>query len=453
MQKQNRLQVQQQGSILWQGQTYSVDQSNLISAIENIFDTAPPQNNLLTLELAGDFSADEWENLRDRQGLIARKPGLCLMRRAATTAELILPFEGTRPRLLLTQADETLSNWARQIGLFDLIVDPNPTKMSLYSHFRDARRERRPIHIWHHCGAIEDDALQLADGVYPLADLKADSIGLVILQHSNLPVTSLTTLNPPLGVTIPATDTTTLETFYMDLLTYGVIEAVGELQSFAALSGVFIPAFYSQYDQPQEFFIVREAPPAEQAGIPTAGGIRLGNIRAGRNVNFRAQDLASLNLEAGNIDAEQDVTFEETSGTATKPDAPPPPPLDADPIEPDTIFISYSRRDYADYVEPLVKDLRAAGLKVWLDQSRIGGGDNWQDQLDHALKHCGKLVFCISPDALASQYCKFEYRYFFNNRKPLFPVICREAELPPLLHGIQYLPYEDRATLINRLKA
>jgi len=37
------------------------------------------------------------------------------------------------------------------------------------------------------------------------------------------------------------------------------------------------------------------------------------------------------------------------------------------------VFISYSRRDLA-FVEQLAADLKAAGLDVWHDMSRLEGG-------------------------------------------------------------------------------
>jgi hypothetical protein len=45
-----------------------------------------------------------------------------------------------------------------------------------------------------------------------------------------------------------------------------------------------------------------------------------------------------------------------------------------------------------------------------------------------------------------------EYRYFVAEDKPLIPVICRQAELPVELRGIQHIQYSDLNTVVARLK-
>lgn len=124
-----------------------------------------------------------------------------------------------------------------------------------------------------------------------------------------------------------------------------------------------------------------------------------------------------------------------------------------DQEQPPDIFISYSRRDWDDFVEPLVTHLRAQGLSVWVDQHLLQGGQDWMDEINHALKLCRLMILCISPEALDSRYVKMEYRYFFNANKPILPIICRAAELPAELSGIQFLPYEDQAAVTARSRA
>ncbi len=119
---------------------------------------------------------------------------------------------------------------------------------------------------------------------------------------------------------------------------------------------------------------------------------------------------------------------------------------------PPDIFVSYSRRDWDEFVEPLVASLRENGLSVWVDQHLLQGGQDWMDEINHALKMCRLMILCVSPDALQSRYVKLEYRQFFNTNKPILPVICHPAELPAELGGIQYLPYDEPDTLIVRAR-
>jgi hypothetical protein len=116
-----------------------------------------------------------------------------------------------------------------------------------------------------------------------------------------------------------------------------------------------------------------------------------------------------------------------------------------------SIFVSYSREDWTEFVEPLVGRLRQAGFQVWVDQHLLRGGQDWLDEINRALARSDCLVLCVSPDALDSKYVKMEYRYFVTENKPLIPVICRQAELPVELRGIQHIEYVKLDNLVTRL--
>ena len=116
-------------------------------------------------------------------------------------------------------------------------------------------------------------------------------------------------------------------------------------------------------------------------------------------------------------------------------------------LSPDSIFISYSRHDWESHVRPLVEHLRAAGFQVWVDQHLLQGGQDWMDEINHALDVCGRMILCLSPEALESKYVRMEYRYFIEENKPIIPVMCRETRLLAELRGLQWLPYDLDALL------
>ncbi len=116
------------------------------------------------------------------------------------------------------------------------------------------------------------------------------------------------------------------------------------------------------------------------------------------------------------------------------------------------IFLSYGREDWDEFVEGLVRMLRDEGFNVWVDQHLLRGGDDWMDAINEALARCPVMVLCLSPDAVASKHVKLEYRYFFNEGKPIVPVLCRPAVLPAEIRGLQHLPYSETAKLIAHLK-
>lgn len=123
-----------------------------------------------------------------------------------------------------------------------------------------------------------------------------------------------------------------------------------------------------------------------------------------------------------------------------------------DELQPPCIFLSYGREDWSDFVRPLVERLRSSGFHVWLDQHLLRGGDDWMDSINAALAGCNVMLLCISPEAMASKYVKYEYRYFFREDKTILPLLCRQATVPPELSGIQYLDYSEQEALVERLR-
>lgn len=107
-----------------------------------------------------------------------------------------------------------------------------------------------------------------------------------------------------------------------------------------------------------------------------------------------------------------------------------------------TIFVSYSRSDWEDNVAEITDRLRALGFQLWVDQAFLVGGDDWMDAIGEALKACSVCLLCMSPAAIQSKYVKMEYRYFFNNDKPIVPVMVRPlADIPPELLCTQYFDF------------
>jgi tetratricopeptide (TPR) repeat protein len=156
---------------------------------------------------------------------------------------------------------------------------------------------------------------------------------------------------------------------------------------------------------------------------------------------------AGTEAEAGSL-----VSVTVSSGPSPAKVSEQPAPEQPNVVSPETMFISYSRKDWNDFVEPLVNDLRQQGLKVWTDQNFIKGGRRWKDAIQEALDTCERMVVCVSPDSLTSQYVKDEYRYFVDDdNKEVFPLICRTARLPWDLKGIQYFSYQERDKLIETL--
>ena len=58
-------------------------------------------------------------------------------------------------------------------------------------------------------------------------------------------------------------------------------------------------------------------------------------------------------------------------------------------------FLSYASQDAQD-AQRLCMAMRAAGIKVWFDQSELRGGDAWDASIRHQIKACALFIPLIS---------------------------------------------------------
>ena len=110
------------------------------------------------------------------------------------------------------------------------------------------------------------------------------------------------------------------------------------------------------------------------------------------------------------------------------------------PREETKFFVSYARED-AQFALRLVKELRAAGANLWVDQLDIRAGDHWDRAVEKALKACGGMLLILSPDAVASDNVMDEVAYALDNGKRVVPVVVRECQIPFRLRRVQYIDF------------
>ena len=120
----------------------------------------------------------------------------------------------------------------------------------------------------------------------------------------------------------------------------------------------------------------------------------------------------------------------------------------------DHVFITYARPEWQSIVVPMMALMQDAGLKVWVDQYLIQGGDDWMIAVEQALSECKLLVVVVSPEALESRYTRLAYRYFFNREKPIVPVLYAPVDDMPLelkKHSIVKYNSADRKKTFDEL--
>ena len=77
------------------------------------------------------------------------------------------------------------------------------------------------------------------------------------------------------------------------------------------------------------------------------------------------------------------------------------------PIEFYSCFISYSHSDKP-FARRLYADLQAAGIRCWLDEKEIRGGDLILDVVNQAIRRHDKLILCCSLASLTSSWVEDE---------------------------------------------
>lgn len=109
-------------------------------------------------------------------------------------------------------------------------------------------------------------------------------------------------------------------------------------------------------------------------------------------------------------------------------------------LDPTKAFVSYSRGD-ADFVQQLCKDLRSAGASIWLDTLDIQPGETWDQEVERALRECGRMIVVLSPRSVTSQNVLDEVGYALSRKRPVIPALYRDCEIPFRLDRIQYADF------------
>ncbi|MFN8375409.1 MAG: SUMF1/EgtB/PvdO family nonheme iron enzyme [Anaerolineae bacterium] len=100
------------------------------------------------------------------------------------------------------------------------------------------------------------------------------------------------------------------------------------------------------------------------------------------------------------------------------------------------LFVSYARVDkpYCVQIVDTLKDMH----EVWYDQ-RLYAGQQWWKEILRRLDWCEGFVYLLSPDSVASEYCRREFELAQNLGRFIFPVLIQdETPIPPTIRELQY---------------
>jgi WD40 repeat protein len=120
------------------------------------------------------------------------------------------------------------------------------------------------------------------------------------------------------------------------------------------------------------------------------------------------------------------------------------------------VFISYSRRD-AEFVRWLHASLTDAGRDVWVDWEDIPPASEWAQDIDDSIDAAESVVFVITSDSLASEYCGEELQRAGKQGKRIVPIALDGADpaaAPPDIRQRNWIwcrADDDRAAALDAL--
>jgi len=110
------------------------------------------------------------------------------------------------------------------------------------------------------------------------------------------------------------------------------------------------------------------------------------------------------------------------------------------------VFISYSRRDSAEFADELVAGLEYGGFEPLLDRYDIVGGEDWEVRLGDLIASSDTVVFIVSPEAVKSERCVWEVDKTLALSKRLLPVVFEpvtEHDIPEKLRCLQFVRFDS----------
>ncbi len=114
-------------------------------------------------------------------------------------------------------------------------------------------------------------------------------------------------------------------------------------------------------------------------------------------------------------------------------------------------FISYcwAQKDKAKSIR---RALESEGIKCWMDENQMEGGDMLFEEIDDGISASEVVVSCLSPEYSKSVNCNREFLLASDRKKATIPVILEDLEawpprgnLGPLLAGKLYIKIDDKA--------
>ena len=123
------------------------------------------------------------------------------------------------------------------------------------------------------------------------------------------------------------------------------------------------------------------------------------------------------------------------------------------------IFLSHASEDKDTFARPLARELEAAGLRVWFDESQVALGRGLREQIERGLSNSSFGVIVVSPAFLTKYWTDHELKALLareDYRDTLLPVWhgiseLQVAEFSPDLAQIAAVPSSNLSQVVRKI--
>ncbi|MEO1404360.1 MAG: toll/interleukin-1 receptor domain-containing protein, partial [Cyanobacteria bacterium J06635_1] len=112
------------------------------------------------------------------------------------------------------------------------------------------------------------------------------------------------------------------------------------------------------------------------------------------------------------------------------------------------IFVSYSEEDI-EIQEKIRKRLVREGFTVWINTQDIQTAEDFQGAINRGIEKANTIVLLLSPNSLASKYCRQEIDYGRKYHKRIIPLLVKHTDLDTLPDDLRTLQFIDFSTLAS----
>jgi hypothetical protein len=105
-----------------------------------------------------------------------------------------------------------------------------------------------------------------------------------------------------------------------------------------------------------------------------------------------------------------------------------------------TVFISYACVD-EQFALGLARDLRSAGVAVWLDKLDVLPSQRWDRAIEEAMERCPRFLIILSPNSVTSNNVLDEINFALEKGKVVIPVLYQTCNVPYRLRLYQHADF------------